>query len=119
MIPTVFGISLIAHLVIISAGKTRKLCDKFLCKKNNLKTRQNTTDKVLTSLAIATFTELAALMIIVSAFNVLVIGLESEKSNYKIIQQAFYEFKNKSISIECLFNEKCGIDPPDANIPLG
>lgn len=119
MISIIFGISLLAHLTIILAAKTKKLWDNVSGKKNTPKLHDSVADKAFTSLAIATFLEFTAFMIIISALNVLAIGFESDKSNWKVIKQSFYEFETKSVGFECLFDKECGSNPPDANIPLG
>jgi len=117
MLPAVFGISLLAHLTIMFAART-KIFFNASTKKNIPRAGRSAPNKAFSALSIAVITEFVIVLVIASSFTILGAGALSEKSNYKIIKSALIEFENKSLGFECVFRRKCQTGHPDASIPL-
>ncbi len=76
-------------------------------------------DRIFNSLAIATIMEFAILVIIISSFMIVKAGITSDKANYKILENAFYEFESKSnITDFCFSKDNCEPSHPDASVPI-
>lgn len=113
-----FGISILTHIAIIVVTKTKNFLRFAIFGRAKPKKADKKPNKVITALVIAAITELVLLGVVVSATAILIAGVSSPRSNYKILQGALNEFKNNSVQLQCLFNERCGYDHPDVNIPI-
>lgn len=112
---------MLAHLTIIAAVKVKNFSSNFIFhnKKTFRASKNNSADRAFTSLAIAVITEFTLLLVVVGSIGILGAGIINDKSNYKLLKGAAIEFESKSISLECLIQEKCGYSPPDASVPVG
>ena len=114
----ILGISMLTHLAIIVAVKTKNFLDFALFgRRMKIKTGE-TGGRMFTSFAIALIMEFVILLVFIGTTSILGAGLKSEKSNYKMLESAFIEFEQKSVGLGCLFKKKCGYEHPDVSIPL-
>ncbi|MFH1968328.1 MAG: hypothetical protein ABIJ84_03005 [bacterium] len=117
MFSAVLGISMLAHILIIVIVKVKNFLT-FVFYGRAKKKRGRKNNRAFTALAIAAVTELVAILVIISSFMIVSVSVANDNSNYKIIKRALSEFQDKSLSADCIFQKKCGYNPPDASIPI-
>lgn len=96
MLPAVFGVSLSFHIIIIIAVKAKNFLIFAFGGRARPRQKNKISNRAFTSMAIAVITEFVAVLVIVSSLAVLSAGITSNRSNYKIIKNAFNEIESNT-----------------------
>ena len=123
MIYPSLGISIIAHLFVITTVKVKNFLGFKTNKKSSLNNGNSLFKKMFQSFVIAFVVESIFLLVIVSSIVVADVGILSANSNLNIIKSVYHDFENKQNSSACAANKICYIkiknNLPDASISLG
>ncbi len=100
MIYPTSGISIFAHLFVLTVGKTKSFLGIKTNKEKNIKDKNSVLNKTLVSFMVAAIIESVFFLVIGSSIVVADVGFLSDKSNIKIIEKIVYNFENSSNKTE-------------------
>jgi len=116
MIYPTSGISIFAHILVITTVKAKNFLGIKLRKKNHNNKQIKFLRKIFVSFAIAAIMESILFLVVGSSIAIIDIGIISDKSNFNIIKNALHSVEKNENSFKCSLNGICYDNIPDAKI---
>lgn len=111
MIYPTFGISIFAHMLVVTAVKVKNFLGFKPNKKNNLHKKPGTISKIFVSLTIAAIVESVFFLVVGSSVALVDVGVRSNNSNFNIIKSVYYGLEKQDIGSQCILNKICYVAP--------